>query len=75
MVHISDNGPGIKPEDLERIKEPLFTTKNFGTGLGLPAVEQILAQHGGSLAVNSTLGSGACFTMRIPIAGVEELAA
>ncbi len=75
MVHISDNGPGIKPEDLERIREPLFTTKNFGTGLGLPAVEQILAQHGGSLTVNSTLGSGACFTMRIPIAGVEELAA
>lgn len=75
MVLVSDNGPGIKPEDLKRIREPLFTTKNFGTGLGLPAVEQILAQHGGSLAVDSTLGFGACFTMRIPISGVEELAA
>ena len=75
LVLVSDNGPGIKPEDLERIREPLFTTKNFGTGLGLPAVEQILAQHGGSLTVHSTLGSGACFTMRIPISGVEELAA
>ena len=75
MVLVSDNGPGIKPEDLERIREPLFTTKNFGTGLGLPAVEQILAQHGGHLEVSSTLGSGACFTMRLPISGAEELAA
>ena len=75
LVMVADNGPGIKPEDLERIREPLFTTKNFGTGLGLPAVEQILAQHGGSLKVNSTLGDGACFTMRLPISGVEELAA
>ncbi len=75
VVLVSDNGPGITPEDLLRIREPLFTTKNFGTGLGLPAVEQILAQHGGSLAVTSVLGAGACFTMRIPIAGVEELVA
>ena len=75
IVRISDNGPGIKPEDLERIREPLFTTKNFGTGLGLPAVEQILVQHGGSLAVTSTLGAGASFIMRFPIAGTEELAA
>ena len=67
LVAISDNGPGIKPEDLQRIREPLFTTKNFGTGLGLPAVEQILAQHGGSLTVASELGFGACFTMRLPI--------
>ena len=75
LVAVSDNGPGIKPEDLQRIREPLFTTKNFGTGLGLPAVEQILAQHGGSLIITSALGSGACFTMRLPIVAAVENAA
>ncbi len=75
LVVFADNGPGIKSEDLERIREPLFTTKNFGTGLGLPAVEQILAQHGGSLLVNSKQGAGACFTMRLPIVNVAEMAA
>ena len=75
LVAVSDNGPGIKPEDLQRIREPLFTTKNFGTGLGLPAVEQVLAQHGGTLIVTSELGFGACFTMRLPIIAAVENAA
>ena len=39
-LEVSDNGPGITPEVLERIREPLFTTKSFGTGLGVPAIEQ-----------------------------------
>ncbi len=46
-ISVTDNGPGISAENMLKIKEPLFTTKSFGTGLGLPAVEKILEQHDG----------------------------
>ena len=80
MVELSvrDCGPGIGPENLSKILEPLFTTKTFGTGLGLPAVENILVQHGGGLTIESELGKGACFTARIPLVsreGQAEMAA
>jgi signal transduction histidine kinase len=74
-IEIKDNGPGIKPDDMRRIREPLFTTKNFGTGLGLPAVEQIVAQHGGTLRVVSEYGQGAAFTLQIPCLQIVESAA
>jgi signal transduction histidine kinase len=61
-ISIRDNGPGIAPEHAEKILEPLFTTKNFGTGLGLPAVQKILEQHGGGLDFTTQLGQGAVFT-------------
>lgn len=66
FVAVSDNGPGISAENLSRIREPLFTTKSFGTGLGLPAVDKILEQHGGSLEIASVPGEGATFTIRLP---------
>jgi signal transduction histidine kinase len=66
FVAVSDNGPGISPENLSRIREPLFTTKSFGTGLGLPAVDKIMEQHGGALDVASVPGEGATFTIRLP---------
>ena len=65
-IRIADNGPGIAPEFLDKILEPLFTTKSFGTGLGLPAIEQIASQHGGRLEVSSNLGEGAVFTLLLP---------
>ncbi len=73
MVAISviDNGPGIAPENLEKIREPLFTTKNFGTGLGVPAVEQIAAQHDGKLTIESEIGKGANFTIWLPMGKVD----
>ena len=74
-ISVIDNGPGISAENLLRIKEPLFTTKSFGTGLGLPAVEKILEQHGGGLEVTSKLGEGACFTAWFPIIETLEEAA
>ena len=63
---VADNGPGISPENLKKILEPLFTTKNFGTGLGLPAVQNILQQHGGGLDIASKEGEGATFTAWFP---------
>ena len=61
-VTCADNGPGIAAEHLAKVFEPLFTTKSFGTGLGLPAVQKILEQHGGGLDVSSRPGEGAVFT-------------
>jgi PAS domain S-box-containing protein len=72
---VTDNGPGISAENLKKIKEPLFTTKTYGTGLGLPAVEKILEQHNGGLDVTSRLGEGACFTAWFPLTQIEEEAA
>jgi signal transduction histidine kinase len=46
-IQVKDNGPGISAENLAKVREPLFTTKSFGTGLGIPAIEQIANQHGG----------------------------
>jgi len=75
VLKVADNGPGISPENLAKVREPLFTTKSFGTGLGLPAVEQIVAQHGGSLTVESTVGLGTTITLRIPVEVKQDEAA
>jgi two-component system sensor histidine kinase HydH len=66
-ISVADNGPGISEENMQKIREPLFTTKNFGTGLGISAVEQILEQHGGGLDIDSVEGKGATFTIWVPI--------
>lgn len=66
-IRISDNGPGIAAENMDKIREPLFTTKSFGTGLGIPAVEQIVAQHGGRLDISSDPGAGATFSINLPL--------
>lgn len=65
-IRVADNGPGIAPEILSRIREPLFTTKSFGIGLGVPAVEKIIESHGGALGIESTLGQGTVCTVRFP---------
>ncbi len=66
VLEVSDNGPGIPAEIVEKIREPLFTTKSFGTGLGIPAVEQIVVQHGGRLDIDSQPGQGARFSIYLP---------
>jgi signal transduction histidine kinase len=65
-IRVSDNGPGIAPENLAKIGEPLFTTKSFGTGLGIAAVQKIAELHNGGLDVSSEMGKGACFTIWFP---------
>ena len=66
-LDVRDNGPGIPEEHIAKVLEPLFTTKSFGTGLGLPAVVQVLEQHGGGLTVDGGLGTGATFSAWIPL--------
>ena len=68
LVRVRDNGPGIPEDLLERIFDPFFTTRepSEGTGLGLSIAFDIVRDHGGKLEVESSLGRGACFTLRLP---------
>ncbi len=68
MIEVADNGPGMSVDVVAKVREPMFTTKNFGTGLGISAVEQIMSQHGGTLEIDSEPGAGARFTMVLPLA-------
>lgn len=68
VVRIADNGPGISDENINKICEPLFTTKSFGSGLGLPVVEQIVTVQGGHLNIASNPGGGAKISIYLPIA-------
>jgi len=71
----TDNGPGISEENLAKIREPLFTTKTFGVGLGLPAVEKALTEHGGGLHIQSQLDVGTTMTAWFPMdLGKQEAA-
>jgi PAS domain S-box-containing protein len=68
VIRVRDSGSGIRPEHLGRIFEPFFTTKpdGKGTGLGLSIVQGIVENHGGDVQVNSELGAGTTFTIRLP---------
>ena len=70
-VHISvaDNGKGIPEEILTRIFDPFFTTKPVGegTGLGLAITHQIIQKHGGEIHVDSRVGEGTCFHIKLPV--------
>jgi two-component system NtrC family sensor kinase len=70
VVEVTDTGCGIKPRDLEKIYEPFFTTKPVGkgTGLGLSVSCGIIQQHGGVLEVESVVGKGTTFTVKLPLA-------
>lgn len=70
-IRFRDSGDGISEENLERIFDPFFTTKDpdKGTGLGLMISHQIVADHGGSIEVESTPGAGATFHVRLPLEG------
>ena len=66
-IAIRDTGPGIPEGDLERIFRPFVTTKEKGTGLGLPICERLVREMGGQLAVTSPPGQGATFEVLLPI--------
>jgi signal transduction histidine kinase len=67
VLTVADTGPGIAPENLERIFDPLFSTKNFGTGLGLPIVKQIVEQHGGTIRIDSEVAHGTRIRISLPL--------
>jgi PAS domain S-box-containing protein len=66
QIAISDTGEGIKPEDVSRIFDPYFTTKQTGTGLGLAAVYSIVKKHRGYIEVDSQIGKGTTFRIWLP---------
>jgi two-component system NtrC family sensor kinase len=68
IIEIADNGRGIEPAHLDRIFEPFFTTKPVGqgTGLGLSISFSLIQKHGGEMTVQSTVGQGTTFTIRLP---------
>ena len=73
-VAISDSGCGVPPEQLSRIFDPFFTTKPVGegSGLGLSISYGIIERHGGTISVESTVGKGTTFTIRIGIAAAQK---
>ncbi len=74
-VAFKDTGPGIEPEVLEKIFEPLYSTKSFGVGLGLPTVRQVMEQHGGGIDITSVVGEGTTVSLWLPLKHVDERAA
>jgi two-component system sensor histidine kinase HydH len=67
VIDIIDNGQGIKKEDLAHIFEPLFTTKQNGTGLGLASCKSIIENHGGTIECSSIVDKGTVFTIKLPM--------
>jgi len=65
-IEVTDTGRGIAPEDIAKIFEPYYSTKDTGTGLGLAIVKKAIDDHGGSITVSSKLDSGTTFTIILP---------
>ena len=72
QIEIRDNGIGMSEGTLERIFEPLFSTKGFGVGLGMVIVKNIVEQHHGDIVVESQEGEGTSVTLRLPVHFLEE---
>jgi signal transduction histidine kinase len=66
VIKVIDSGLGIAQDGLQKIFEPLFTTKQTGTGLGLSSCKNIIDHHGGTIAVSSVVGNSTTFTITLP---------
>lgn len=71
VVAIADTGIGIPAEQLTKVLDPFFTTKEKGTGLGLSVVYGVVERHGGRLTIDSAPGAGTTVTIRLPLTGAE----
>lgn len=67
LLQIEDSGHGIPPEEIDKIFNPFYTTKGSGTGLGLAIAYRIIGAHDGTIAVQSEVGLGTTFEIRIPV--------
>jgi signal transduction histidine kinase len=67
QIDIIDTGPGIDPEQQNRIFDAFFTTRPGGTGLGLPTCRRIIEEHGGRIELHSEMGKGSNFTIFLPL--------
>jgi signal transduction histidine kinase len=65
-IHVTDTGPGIDAEKIDRIFDPYFSTKSDGSGLGLATARRIVQEHGGEMSVESEPGKGTHFTITLP---------
>jgi signal transduction histidine kinase len=68
LIEVIDTGPGIAPEELDRIFDVYYSNKSGGSGLGLPTTRRIVAEHAGRLDVDSEPGRGTRFTIALPLA-------
>ncbi len=66
VIRVTDTGAGMSPDVQARVFEPYFSTKRSGTGLGLPTVRRVVEEHGGTLTVQSEVGKGSQFSLRLP---------
>jgi PAS domain S-box-containing protein len=67
MISVKDTGQGIPPKNIPKLFTPFFTTKEKGSGLGLAISHGIIEQHGGTFSVESKVGKGTTFTIRLPV--------
>jgi len=74
-IIISDNGPGMDDKTFARALEPLFSTRGFGVGLGLPIAEQIVKRHGGEIKLETLHGAGTTVTIWLPASKHRQLEA
>jgi two-component system nitrogen regulation sensor histidine kinase NtrY len=73
-IRVADTGEGLTPEECERLFTPYYTTKQHGTGLGLAIVQSVVADHAGTISVESQPGGGAVFVLLFPKAASETQA-
>lgn len=66
-IHVTDTGPGMSEDVVEKVFQPYFSTKRGGTGLGLPTSRRIVEEHGGSLTVHADPGRGTDFMLSLPM--------
>jgi signal transduction histidine kinase len=65
-IRVADTGQGMTPEECDRLFTPYYTTKQHGTGLGLAIVQSVIADHAGTIAVESRPGGGTVFVIALP---------
>jgi len=74
LVEVIDTGPGIAPDDREKIFQVYYSTKRGGTGLGLPTTRRIVLEHRGRIRLDSEVGKGTRFLISLPLARDKDIA-